>query len=154
MKKIVLFLFAVSYPYLGVSMSPLQTVGSVDINRYLGNWYEIARFDHTFQRNCTATMANYTLRDDGDIRVINTCRIGSPRGKLKKAVGRAWIKDKKTNAKLKVQFFLSKIKLPFLAGNYWILELDDNYQYVLIGAPSRKYLWILSRTKNLDHKYL
>ena len=150
MKKIIFFVFAFSCSPLRAGDSPLKTVDHVDINRYLGDWYEVARLDNKFQKNCTATKANYSLRDDGDIRVVNTCRIGSPEGKLKKAEGRAWIDDQKTNSKLKVQFVLTKIKLNLLSGKYWILELDDNYQYVLVGAPSRKYLWILSRTKKLD----
>ena len=129
---------------------PLKTVSYVDINRYLGDWYEIARFDHRFQKNCTATKANYSLRDDGDIRVLNTCRIKSPDGKLKKAEGRAWIEDTKTNSKLRVQFFMTGIKLSLFSGKYWILELDKNYQHVLVGAPSRNYLWILSRTKKMN----
>ena len=150
MKKFILLALMAPSLYLYADDAPLETVDYVDINRYLGDWYEIARFDHKFQRNCTATKANYSLRDDGDIRVINTCRVGSPDGKLKKAEGRAWIDDSNTNSKLKVQFFMTKIKWSFLAGKYWILELDKDYQYVLVGAPSREYLWILSRRKQLD----
>ena len=130
--------------------APLETVPYVDLERYTGDWYEIARFDSRFQRNCTASKANYSFRDDGDIRVINTCRVGTPSGKLKRVKGRAWVVDKKTNSKLKVQFFATAIKLPFAAGDYWILELDPNYQYVLVGTSTRNYLWILSRTHKLD----
>ena len=134
------------------SSNPLPTVSYVDLDKYLGQWYEIARFDQKFQKGCTATEANYSLRPDGDIKVVNKCRLGNPKGELKEAVGRAWIVDQTSNAKLKVQFFLSRFKIPFLAGNYWILELDSDYQYVLVGDKSRKYLWILSRTKILDSK--
>ena len=153
MKKIICLclVLALSPAPLCAKDAPLKTVDYVDINRYLGDWYEIARFDHRFQKGCTATKANYSFRDDGDIRVINTCHIDSPKGKLKKAEGRAWIDDKKTNSKLKVQFFMTKIKLSLFSGKYWILELDDDYRYALVGAPSRKYLWILSRSKNLDN---
>lgn len=129
---------------------PLETVHYVDIERYLGKWYEISRFEQSFQKGCTATQAVYSLRKDGDIKVLNSCRLNSPNGELKVAEGRAWVKDKETNAKLKVQFFLRGIKLPFISGNYWILELDSDYQHVLVGDPSRKYLWILSRSKVMD----
>ncbi len=129
---------------------PLPTVESVDLNRYLGKWYEIARFDQKFQRGCTATTATYSLRKDGDISVLNECHLNSPQGPLKRAYGRAWVVDRNTNAKLKVQFFLTRFRIPFLAGNYWILELDEDYQYVIIGDPSRKYLWILSRSAQMD----
>lgn len=129
---------------------PLNTVDYVDLDRYLGKWYEIARFDQRFQKGCTATEAIYSKRKDGDIKVLNRCRLNSPDGKLKEAVGRAWVKDKETNAKLKVQFFLRSVKIPFFAGKYWILDLDEDYQNVIVGDPSRKYLWILSRNKKMD----
>ena len=130
---------------------PLETVDKVDLNRYLGTWYEIARFDQTFQKGCTAVSAIYSKRKDGDINVDNSCRIGSPQGKLKQSTGRAWVVDTKTNAKLKVQFFLKWFKLSWFSGDYWIIELDeDNYSYAVIGEPSRQYLWILSRTKTME----
>lgn len=147
MKKLILVLWVSSFTSMA-AQKPLSTVSFVDIDRYLGTWYEIARFDHSFQRGCSKTSATYEKRSDGDIRVINKCL---KEGKWDEAIGRAWIKDEKTNAKLKVQFFLTWAKLDFLAGNYWVLALDqNNYEYVLIGEPSRKYLWILSRTKKLD----
>ncbi|MCO4795248.1 MAG: lipocalin family protein [Bacteriovoracaceae bacterium] len=150
MKKLLLIVMFVSCSSLSAKYKPLPTVDHVDVDRYLGNWYEIARFDQRFQKGCTATEANYSFRDDGTIRVLNRCRIGSPNGELKEAVGRAWIKDKKSNAKLKVQFFLRNFRFFLFAGNYWILDLDEEYQHVLIGEPKRKYLWILSRTKDMD----
>lgn len=137
---------------LASSDLPLDTVSKVDLNRYIGKWYEIARFEQSFQKGCTAVEANYSLRKDGDIKVVNKCRLNTPDGELKESEARAWVKDKETNAKLKVQFFLRGIKLPIFAGNYWILELDDDYQYALVGDKSRKYLWILSRTNTLDEK--
>jgi apolipoprotein D and lipocalin family protein len=152
MKKLLLLSFIISCSTINASNLPLDTVDHVEVERYLGKWYEIARFDQTFQKGCTAVEANYSLRKDGDIKVINTCRKGTPNGELKTAEGRAWIKDKNTNAKLKVQFFLKHLKLPIFAGNYWILELDQDYQYVIIGEPSRKYLWILSRSKTMEPK--
>jgi len=130
--------------------APLQTVDSVDINRYLGTWKEIASFPNRFQKGCTATQATYSLRADGEIKVYNECRLNSPQGELQDITGRAWSTDQSTNAKLKVQFFLTKFKIPFLAGDYWILDLDEDYQYALVGEKSRKFLWILSRTETLD----
>jgi len=127
----------------------LPTVDHVDLDRYLGKWYEIARLDQRFQKGCTATEAIYSKRKDGEIKVLNRCRLNTPDGKLKEAVGRAWVTDKNTNAKLKVQFFLKRFKIPFLSGKYWILDLDEDYQNVIIGDPSRKYLWILSRSKEM-----
>jgi apolipoprotein D and lipocalin family protein len=128
----------------------LPTVENVDVQKYLGKWYEVSSFPQSFQKGCTATNAEYSMREDGGLKVVNTCHLDSPDGKLKKATGRAWIKDKKSNAKLKVQFFLSRFKIPFLSGNYWILDLDENYESVLVGDPTRKYLWILSRDPKLD----
>lgn len=147
-----LLVLLVSCSSINARNLPLDTVDYVDLNRYLGKWYEIARFDQKFQKGCTATAADYSLRSDGDIKVINKCRLGSPDGKLKEAEGRAWIKDRHTNAKLKVQFFLRGIRLGIFAGKYWILDLDEDYQHALVGDPSRKYLWILSRTNKMDEK--
>lgn len=129
---------------------PLKTVENIDLSRYAGKWYEIARLPQWFQKNCINSTAFYKIRKDNDIDVINTCRIKSIHGKLKKAYGKAWIPNSQCNSKLKVQFFLKSLKIPFLAGNYWILDLDKEYQYVLIGDPSRKYLWILARNKEMD----
>ena len=152
MKQLILLIFFTSCSLFAGGNRPLPTVSYVELDKYLGKWYEIARFDQSFQKGCTATEANYSLRPDGDIKVINKCRLGSPQGKLKVAEGRAWIVDLTTNAKLKVQFFLSRFRIPFFAGNYWILDLDSDYQYVLVGDKSRNYLWILSRSKQLDSK--
>jgi apolipoprotein D and lipocalin family protein len=132
-----------------VSRAPLDTVDYVDIDRYAGKWYEIARFDQKFQRGCTAVTAEY-IKNGKELKVINSCRLGSPEGKLKKGIARAWVVDRNTNAKLKVQFFLRRFRIPFLAGNYWIIDLDENYTRAMIGDPSRKYLWFLSRDKELD----
>ena len=153
MKKVMLLAVLMSFVVsVEAGRKPLPTVNSVDINRYLGKWYEIARFDQRFQRGCTATEAIYSLRDDGDIKVLNRCRLNSPEGELKEAVGRAWVKDKKNNAKLRVQFFLREFRFFLFAGNYWIIDLDEDYQHAMIGDPSRKYLWILSRDTKLSQE--
>ena len=121
-------------------LPPLETVRHVELARYLGTWYEIASFPQSFQRGCTATTATYTLRDDGQLDVMNRCRLGSPDGKLKEARGRARVVDRVTNAKLDVSFFR-----PFW-GPYWIIDLAQDYSYAVVGHPGRDYLWILSRT--------
>ena len=122
----------------------LETVSFVDLNKYLGKWYEIASYYQSFQKDCVATTATYSLDEDGDIDVINECRLKTLDGKLKKADGYAKVVDKKTNAKLKVTFFW-----PFF-GKYWIIDLGRNYEYAVVGHPNRKYLWILSRTPKMD----
>lgn len=122
----------------------LRTVPKVDLSRYLGSWYEIARLPSRFQKDCYAARAVYSLRADGDIEVRNICHKGSPGGEEKVAKGKAWVVDPSTNAKLKIQFFW-----PF-RGDYWILELGESYEYAVVGTPDRKYLWILSRTPQLD----
>ena len=121
----------------------LETVAHVDLPRYLGTWYEIANFPQSFQRGCTATTATYTLREDGDIDVLNRCRKGSLDGKEKAALGRARVVDRETNARLEVSFFR-----PFW-GDYWIIDLADDYSYAVVGHPGRDYLWILARTPTL-----
>ncbi|MDX1809206.1 MAG: lipocalin family protein [Sulfurospirillaceae bacterium] len=140
MKYIVLML---AYLFSGCSSNypHLATVDKVDLNRYLGTWYEIARYDHVFERGCVNVSATYSLKKNGKIQVVNRCETSE--GKQKEAIGSAYAVDD-SNSKLKVTFFW-----PFY-GNYWIIKLDSNYTYALIGDPSRKYLWILSRTKKLD----
>lgn len=134
-----------------LSQDSLVPVNFVDLDRYLGKWYEIARFDQKFQKDCTAVSATYSLRKDGDINVKNECRLNSPSGKHKVSYGRAWVTDKETNSKLKVQFFLKTLRIPLLAGNYWILALGNDYEYAIIGDNSRKYLWFLSRTSQMSN---
>jgi apolipoprotein D and lipocalin family protein len=118
---------------------PLTVVDRVDLERYLGKWYEIASYPAWFQKGCTGSTAEYSLLPEGKIRVINRCRKDSLDGPLKESKGKAEVADTATNAKLKVWFFW-----PF-KGNYWIIELDDDYQWAVVGEPSREYLWILSR---------
>jgi apolipoprotein D and lipocalin family protein len=130
---------------MNAEQKPLQVVPHVDLARYLGTWYEIATIPMRFQKGCTGVTATYSLRPDGDIRVLNECRKDSLGGKYKSITGKAWVADTATNAKLKVQFFW-----PF-SGAYWIIELDSlNYQYAVVGHPNRKYLWILSRTPQMS----
>ena len=116
-----------------------STVQTVDLNRYLGHWYEIAKYDHYFERDLDYAMAKYTLRDDGKIDVLNT---GVKAGRAKDAKGIAKTTD--VPGLLRVSFFG-----PFF-GDYRIMMLDENYQYVLVGGSTDKFLWILSRTPQLD----
>lgn len=125
-------------------LPPLQTVPKVDLNRYLGTWYEVATIPQRFQKGCTGVTATYSLRPDGKIDVLNQCYKDSLNGKYKSVHGKAWVTDTLTNARLKVQFFW-----PF-SGAYWIIELDSNYQYAVVGHPNRNYLWILSRTPRME----
>lgn len=128
----------------GQGLPPLQTVSRVDLPRYVGTWYEIASYPHRFQRGCVASRAVYTLRDDGTLGVTNECRQDTLDGPLRGVTGRARVADPVTGAKLKVSFFR-----PFW-GDYWIIDLDADYRWAVVGHPSRKYLWILSRTRALD----
>jgi lipocalin len=117
----------------------LTQASNVDLSRYLGLWYEIARFDHWFERGMTHTMATYTMREDGCVLIVNT---GLKDGKLKVANG----KGKRTHQQglLRVSFFW-----PFYS-DYRILWVDENYQYALVGGDSSEYLWILARTPSID----
>jgi apolipoprotein D and lipocalin family protein len=121
----------------------LTTVAHVDLQRYLGLWYEIAAFPQSFQRGCTASTATYSLRADGRIDVLNRCRKDSPDGPEKVARGQARVVDRTSNAKLEVSFFR-----PFW-GDYLIVDLGESYEYAVVGHPSRDYLWILARTPSL-----
>lgn len=127
---------------------PLPTAPLVDLNQYMGQWYEVARLPVAYEKNCVGTKALYTLRDDGSVEVLNSCYKGSLDGPLKTAKGRATVADPQSKSKLKVSFFW-----PF-TGDYWILEVGNGYEYALVGEPSRKNLWILSRTPQMDLQLL
>lgn len=128
---------------LGETGSELRTVASVDLNRYAGKWYEVARYPNWFEKNCVSDVtAEYSLMGNGKLKVVNSCR--KPNGKSKASTGSARVVDKQTNAKLKVTFFW-----PF-DGDYWVIDLDPDYRYAVVSEPQRKYLWILSRTPKLD----
>ena len=116
-------------------LPPPKTMNYVNLTKYQGVWYEIARLPNYFEKGCLKPQANYTLKDNY-IEVLNQCRLKN--GKIKQVKGKAWPIDK-TNSKLKVQFFW-----PF-RGDYWILYINPGYKYALVGVPSRQYLWILAR---------
>ena len=121
-----------------------QPAKNVEPARYLGRWYELGRYEAPFQRDCEAVTADYSLREDGKIGVLNSCHKGTVNGPLKTAKGTAKIADTTTNAKLKVSFFGP------IYGDYWILDRAEDYGWAIVGEPSGRYLWMLSRTANPD----
>lgn len=123
----------------------LKTVEKVEVDRYLGVWYEVARKPLYFQNKCDRNVtATYTLNENGNVNVDNKCV--SKDGTVNQSVGEAFIQNEPYNSKLKVSFLPSAIRwLPFGRGDYWILKLDEDYQTVLVGEPGRKYMWVLSR---------
>jgi apolipoprotein D and lipocalin family protein len=124
------------------------TVKYVDIKKYTGTWYEIAKIPNRFQKQCIGnTTATYSLNDDGTIKVVNRCM--EEDGGYDDANGLAKVVDKNTNSKLKVSF-VNILGIRLFWGDYWIIGLDDNYQWVVIGTPDRKYGWILARSKSPD----
>jgi apolipoprotein D and lipocalin family protein len=128
----------------------VQPVAKVELNRYLGKWFEIARFPNRFQDDCVANVtAQYDKRTDGEIEVINRCKEAG--GKIDEAIGRARIDDTNSNAKLKVRFAPEWLGwLPFLWADYWIVDLADDYSFAAVGGPTRDNLWILSRTPTMS----
>ena len=125
-----------------MSQKAMEVVKNLDINRYMGRWYEIASFPSRFQpRNGANTRATYTLNEDGTVHVLNETFTDGKRGSIE---GSAYKADPKSDeAKLKVKFYVPPF-LPIIpvVGDYWVLYIDDDYHYALIGQPSRKYLWV------------
>ncbi len=138
----------ISYSFIGCekqkSMIDKTVVEQLDIQKYLGTWYEIARYDHRFERGLVGVTAEYSIRDDGKIKVINSGYKNNFESKFSQAIGKAKIPNPEMEpAKLKVSFFL------FFYGDYFVLELDEDYQWAIIGSSSDKYLWILSRNPHM-----
>ncbi|MBO6797496.1 lipocalin family protein [Maricaulis sp.] len=119
--------------------TPLETVPAVDADRYLGLWFEVVRADHGFERDCDGVTAYYERREDGDIRVINRCWKNGLEGEFDLAEGRARIVNTNSNAELEVSFFG-----PFF-GDYWIIDLAEDYSWAVVSEPEGRYLWILTR---------
>jgi apolipoprotein D and lipocalin family protein len=130
----------------------VETVEYVDLNQYLGKWYEVASIPQSFQKQCISnTTAEYSLDQDGLIVVINSCETAD--GSRSIAEGRARVEDKDSNAKLKVTFVKIFDWVFAFGGNYWIIDLGANYEYALVGDPTRDYAWILSRTPAVDMEF-
>jgi apolipoprotein D and lipocalin family protein len=151
MKKTWLTRFAMAAALTLGSQAPavfgaeLQTVSFVDVNQYLGKWYEIARLPQIFQPGCTAVTAEYSLNEDGSVKVFNFCRILDPENGFPISITGSAVPVDESNSKLEVAFFNGLSK-----GNYWILELDPDYQWALVGDPDRISLYVLSRKHTLD----
>ena len=128
----------------------MKTVARVDLDRYAGRWYEIARLPNRFQKGCTGNVtAEYGVREDGRIDVVNRC--SGNNGEEKRAKGVARVVDETTRAKLEVRFapaFLSFLSMVW--GDYWIIDLAPDYSYAVVGEPARRYLWVLARESTLE----
>jgi apolipoprotein D and lipocalin family protein len=136
-----IFLFLMS---TAMKAQILQTVPNVDLKKYSGKWFEIATFPQRFQKRCHGTTAEYKATDNGYIIVENRCNKDSLKGKLSYIKGKAFVVENTGNAKLKVQFLW-----PF-KGDYWIIDLAEDYSFAVVSNPNKKYLWILSRTPKID----
>jgi apolipoprotein D and lipocalin family protein len=144
MKTIILLLTPLLFFTSCGEENDLETVADVDINKYAGKWYEIARLPNSFEKGMTCVTATYTLKENGKIEVLNAGVLKDKDNKRKDITGTAWVPDEALPGRLKVRFFW-----PF-AGDYYIMHLDANYQYALVGSPTRNFLWILSRKPQLE----
>ena len=146
-KNLSLIIIAFLFSLCGTNAQTMintQTVKNLDLDKYLGTWYELARFPHSFEKGLVGVTATYSMRKDGKIKVLNQGYKNTLDGKLSRAVGKAKIPNPNEPSKLKVSFFL------FFYGDYFVFELDENYQWAVIGSSSDKYLWILSRKPKLN----
>ncbi|TAG33557.1 MAG: lipocalin [Polaromonas sp.] len=131
---------------------PLASIPTLDVPRYMGTWYEIARYPNWFQRRCLKnTRADYSAQADGRVRVVNLCT--NKEGEVIEAIGEARQRGGATSPKLEVRFAPAWLSfMPFVWGNYWVIDLDPSYQLVAVSEPKREYLWILSRTPEVTAK--
>ncbi len=148
MKYFVSLFFLLTLASCSAAYLTLDTVEEFDINKYMGKWYEIARLPNSFEEGLEENTAFYRIGEDGNIIVINEGRLIENKTRIKQAKGKAWTPDPKAPGKLKISFFW-----PF-SGDYWVLKVDKDYSYALVGGPSGDYLWILSRDRKLDPKIL
>jgi apolipoprotein D and lipocalin family protein len=132
--------------------APLEAIASLDVPRYMGTWYEVAKYPNWFQKRCIAnTSATYAIEPNGMLQVLNRCQ--KEDGSMTDALGAAKQVGDTTSPKLEVRFAPAWLSfLPFVWGNYWVIDLDPQYQLAAVSEPSRKYLWILSRTQTVEPK--
>lgn len=130
--------------------APLEAIASLDVPRYMGTWYEVAKYPNWFQKRCIAnTSATYAIQPNGMLQVLNRCQ--KEDGSMSEALGAAKQVGDANSPKLEVRFAPAWLSfLPFVWGNYWVIDLDPQYQLAAVSEPSRKYLWILSRTKTVE----
>ncbi|MET0591644.1 MAG: lipocalin family protein [Polyangiaceae bacterium] len=141
-RTLFLALFLAAAP--ACSNAPLDVVEGVDLQRFQGEWYEIAKLPRVTQADCTGTTSRYELKSDHELVVTNACRIGNLDGTRRQVVAAARVPNVSVPAKLSVEF-------GGYFGDYWIIDLDrDGYRYAVVGHPTRQYLWIMSRTPSLD----
>jgi apolipoprotein D and lipocalin family protein len=135
-----------------ISPAPLEAIAALDVPRYMGTWYEVAKYPNWFQKRCIAnTSATYAVQPDGMLQVLNRCQ--KEDGSMTDARGEAKQVGDANSPKLKVRFAPAWLSfLPFVWGNYWVIDLDPQYQLAAVSEPSRKYLWILSRTQTVEPK--
>ncbi len=145
----VVVITAICAPWGHAVAQEVKTVPTVDLSRYAGTWYEIAKFPNNFQKKCVRNITSeYQLADDGTIKIINRCYTENSANEV--AEGQARVTDRRSNARLQVRFAPAWMAwLPMVWGDYWIIDLDKDYTVAVVGSPSRDYLWILSRTPEL-----
>jgi apolipoprotein D and lipocalin family protein len=137
-------------PSAEIPPAPLEAIASLDVPRYMGTWYEVAKYPNWFQKRCIAnTSATYAIQPNGMLQVLNRCQ--KEDGSMSEALGAAKQVGDANSPKLEVRFAPAWLSfLPFVWGNYWVIDLDPQYQLAAVSEPSRKYLWILSRTKTVE----
>lgn len=129
---------------------PLQTIESLDVPRYMGTWYEVAKYPNRFQKQCVRnTSAEYSLQKDGTVKVLNQCQLAS--GEMDEAEGQVRQVGDTKSPKLEVRFAPVWLSwLPMVWGDYWVIDLDAQYQLVAVSEPSREYLWVLARAPQVE----
>jgi apolipoprotein D and lipocalin family protein len=147
-----LLLTAPAFAQASQEAEPVKVIASLDVPRYMGAWYEIAKFPNWFQKKCIGnTKALYVPKDDGSIQVLNSCKTAN--GEISRAEGLARQLGPADSPKLEVRFAPAWLGfLPFVWGDYWVIDIDPQYQVAAVSDPNREYLWILSRTPQLDKK--
>lgn len=145
-----LFVLVFAQPAATAEVAPLATIASLDIPRYMGRWHEIAKFPNWFQKKCVGdTSAEYSLKPEGGVQVINRCRMEN--GEWNEAKGLARQIGGPASPKLEVRFAPAWLSfIPAVWGDYWVIDLDPEYQLVAISEPRREYLWILAREPRLN----